>query len=862
MKRELGLACVMVFAIYGAGGLVYGAAAATGDSQATFSPQTEQPSTGTVPKSAYPLPPAGPAERRKAGFPIAGFLLLPEFGASVGYDDNVFATPDSEKEDELAIFSPSLVMKSDWRRNRLKLSAGGDLGRYRRYKSENYNDYYADSSGALDLPHGVNLFGGAGYDHNHEARTSPDAVNGLKPTTYGNTHVFAGLAFGVDKVHVRIGTNMNRLNFSNVPSSSGEIINDDRDRSSLQAGARVSYIFNQQLHPFLQGNYDRRLYDTRVDQYGFMRSSNGYRLVGGLAFNFRPNLEGEVMGGYMRQKYADPRFSAVSRPDFGIRVGWRRSAGATLSAFVDRRIEESTVPGSSGYVSTRAGLNLERALTSKWSVNAHTAVMDNDYTNSGRIDRVIDAGAGLSYQLGRHLSVALDYRLLNRDSTDPAADFFSNQVFLSFRSLLYPLPTPPYTPVLGAGKAPAEDLIMSGLYLGVQTGYGSLDTQLSGARGEGTETAQYGSTGASSALFAGYGGMWGRWYLGLEGRGETSDADWTHTKPGGRVFSVDKDPGFGASLRGGYLLDTGALLFTSAGSEWTRFETHYQLDSTSPNVTAKDTVLGWRYGFGLDMPIASHAFVRMAYTYTTYNKYYVNYGDGIETFDNNEGVFHVGLGWLLEGYDMAAPAHRRVRVADASGFYAGGAVGYGAVNTPIHADQTQSSGPPTTLDADFSSQGMVTNVFAGYGLTLGHLYLGVEADTNLGKEDWSHARQQGGRSFSVDKKGGLSGSLRVGWELDSGTLLYVHYGWVRSKFHTTYIKGSNPDYWISRDEKSIGARYGLGVDVPLSRALFMRLDYSYTNYDPYQFTTAQSYPDTVRFDNNEALVKLGLGFRL
>ena len=828
-----------------------------------LSTQSERPATGTVPASAYPKPPPGPPGRKRAGWPVGSFLLLPELNARIGYDDNVFATPTNEKEDGLVIVSPSVSLKSNWRRNQLNLSAGSDLGRYRRYTSENYNDYYVDSSGRFDLTRRVNLFGGAGYSYNHEARTSPDAVSGTEPTVYTDTHAFAGSAFGLGRFAMRVGASASRLNFSNVPSSSGEIYNDDRDRDVAQAGGRLSYNLSARLHPFLQGNYDRRLYVTPTDQYGYRRDSNGYRVAAGLRFDFKPNLEGEALAGFMHQSYEDPGFDAVNAPDFGLRLGWRKSAVSSLGFFVDRRLEETTVPGSAGYISTRMGMNMERSLGPKWSVNAHAAVMNDAYQDIPRTDRVTDAGVGFAYQITRHVALEADYRLLNRNSDDPTADYFSNEVFVGVRSRLYPLASAPYTPVLGGrGKGPTEGLDISGLYFGAETGYGSLSSELSGARGEeGSESAEYGDTGASSELFAGYGFMHKRWYWGVEAHGDTSDADWSHEKPGGRIFSVEKHQGYGADARLGYMLNTGALLFTSLGGTWTQFETRYQLDPSSPYVRSDDTVFGRRYGLGVDVPVSSHMFVRMDYTYTDYNKYSVNYGSDSETFGNSEGLFRVGLGWMLAGHDISAP-QRRPRIAKAGGLYAGAAVGYGALNTPIHADQTQSSSPPTTLDADFSSRGMTTNVFAGYGFTLDHLYLGVEADTEIGKANWAHTREPSGRSFSVDKKGDLGVSLRVGWALDNGTLFYADVGRVRSKFHTTYIKGNNSAYWVSRDDKETGTRYGVGVDVPITQAFFLRLDYSYTHYNPYQFTTQQAYSDTVRFDNNEAMFKLGLGFRL
>jgi outer membrane immunogenic protein len=39
------------------------------------------------------------------------------------------------------------------------------------------------------------------------------------------------------------------------------------------------------------------------------------------------------------------------------------------------------------------------------------------------------------------------------------------------------------------------------------------------------------------------------------------------------------------------------------------------------------------------------------------------------------------------------------------------------------------------------------------------------------------------------------------------------------------------------------------------------MDYSYTDYDDYGFTTAHGSPDSMRFENAETLFRLGLGAR-
>jgi hypothetical protein len=41
----------------------------------------------------------------------------------------------------------------------------------------------------------------------------------------------------------------------------------------------------------------------------------------------------------------------------------------------------------------------------------------------------------------------------------------------------------------------------------------------------------------------------------------------------------------------------------------------------------------------------------------------------------------------------------------------------------------------------------------------------------------------------------------------------------------------------------------------------VRLDYTYTDYNSYSFVTSQGAADSIEFDNDESLFRLGLGIR-
>ena len=127
-----------------------------------------------------------PVEARQAQPSTAGVKAGPlaiDGSASVSetFSDNVFVTKNNKKADWITTVTPSLTASLGDEHNELNLRGGAILGRYSQFKTENYDDYYANGDGRLQVGTATTVFGGASYDWTHEFRESPDAVNGIRP---------------------------------------------------------------------------------------------------------------------------------------------------------------------------------------------------------------------------------------------------------------------------------------------------------------------------------------------------------------------------------------------------------------------------------------------------------------------------------------------------------------------------------------------------------------------------------------------------------------------------------------------------------------------------------------------------------
>jgi len=813
------------------------------------------------------------------GYRAGSFLVQPELAVSGVYDSNIFATRKDEVEDGVMVFSPDLNVKSEWERHKLDLDLGGAFGRYLSQHDEDYDDYWANLDGRYDYTDNSNVFGGLGYSHEHEDRGSPeDSQSGNEPTTFDSSRVHAGISHGLGKATLRMGGTYEQLEFADA----GLLTNTDRSRDLIGAGLRLSYALHPQYTVFGQGVWDKREYDERADDNGFQRDSDGYRADAGVQATLSNRLKGEAYLGYLRQDYEDTRFSSVSAVDLGGSLNWRATPRTTLSLELDRSLEETTLAGSSGYLYTSLAGTVQHKFAPRMNINAGISVAEADYQTLDRNDAYYTAQVGMRYYIAPGYYLGAEYRILTRNSdtrmdvNNPASpqeldDYARNQFFLTLGTMLYPVKPGAYWDMPSRETLLPAAIQWPGLYTGLQLGHDTLNLHTRGGRDMGVDVSEFSHSDASAGLFAGYGVTLDRWYAALEGEYEDSRATIYHNKSklSSRTLDLAKDRSYGIALRAGYRLATGPLLYGRLGVVRTDFDAYTTVNErTAFAFDDKRTETGVRLGLGSDIPVSHHLFVRLDYSVTDYDDFdgsLIDSNDLLQTenFAPREDLFRVGLGWQMGDLGDAS----RNRQVEYTGLYAGTHIAHGAVQSEASGSHNDGNSPPTdpgpySFVGDFGDDSAATaGVFLGYGGSRNHFYAGLEGEIEDSNAGWNHQRSPTGRDFSVEKMGTLGISLRGGYILDNGSLLYARVGTARTRFNTTWAKGNNTLNNVDRDDAVSGVRLGMGAELPISRSAFTRLDYSYTDYDSYSFVTSHAEADSMTFDNSETLFRLGLGMR-
>ncbi|MBK0398480.1 outer membrane beta-barrel protein [Limibaculum sp. M0105] len=764
-------------------------------------------------------------------------------GVTVGemYNDNIFATENDKQGDFITVIQPFVTINGGNETARVRLSASGDIGLHARETGENYEDFLVGGEGRVNLGAETFIFGGADYAWEHEPRTSPDDENGTRPTPYTEGSAFVGVSHDEGRVGIRVGANMRRLDFGNVPSASppGFIDNNDRDRLMGEFGGRVAYDIGNDRALFVQGLYDMRHYKQAVDDQGYERDSDGIQAAVGVSGDLGP-VRGEVLVGVLSQNYEDPAFSATTVPDFGGKVTWRPGPRTTVTGLVDRTIEETTLAGSSGYVSTAAGLDVSHRVAPDLSVVGYAFLTKNDYRESSRTDYVTEIGGGLRYYLTPNVFLGGDYSFAQRSSDVAGQDYDEHTFMLSLGATL------DAAYAVNEGFASGTD---GGFYGGVQFGHGTLTTALDGQRGgggTGALAADFAGAGVLGGPFIGYRADVGNILLGVELDGDYGDAEWAHSS--NRDFSVRRKDSIGGSAIVGFRTRNDVLLYGRAGAVGTSFETSY--GNGLIEVSDTERRLGLRGGIGAEFLIGNGFSGRMEYLLTSYGDYDYGLTATEDNLANMESIARVGLVYSLGEHDAPAP-----QPADFTGFYVGARVGHGTLLTDTSGERTSGMGVTTLRETTQGSGGVNGGIFAGYGHAFDEFYVGAEIEGELSTSNWNIDRDPNGRLFSAEKKGLVGAMLKGGYIVNDAILVYAKGGVVNSWFDADYSFGGAS---ASRSRSDTGIRVGGGIEFPVTDKLHVNLDYTHTSYDSF---TVDYGAGTERFEPSENQFSVGLSYR-
>ena len=379
-----------------------------------------------------------PVDYQAPGVRAGSFTLNP--GAEIAWEDNdnIFYLNKNEISDNIFHFRPYLNANSDWSRHELNFSAFADDATYDDFGSQDYTDWLVSLDGRIDVKRGSAFNYKASYLSLHEDRSNPDSRQSVEPTEFDVSGVDLDYTHNFNRMFATLGFTYADTDYKNGKNLAGDVVdNNDRDRSRDAWLLRLGYNYSERSAVFVSYEGNNTDYDDKFDRNGFERSSDGYDIRGGVAWDMTGTITGDLYLQYISQDYDDPRFKKVDGFGVGANLDWTPTQLTSVTIKFANGPQETTQTDTSGYYSSLYSARVQHELRRNILLNARLSYTDNNYKyegdseNSLRDTDVTRAGVGISWLMSRNFNLSGGYVFETQNANDDYFEYSTNRWFIT-----------------------------------------------------------------------------------------------------------------------------------------------------------------------------------------------------------------------------------------------------------------------------------------------------------------------------------------------------------------------------------------------------------------------------------------------
>jgi hypothetical protein len=365
------------------------------------------------------------------GMKAGGFTLYPRVTVEAVHDDNIYAVATGEQSDVIWRVKPEVAARSNWSRHAVGAFASASVNRYADFDTENTEEYTLGFNGRLDVERGSYISASAQWQALTEPRTAITAGTPAgataKPVEY---YLWSGNLTGVKEFNrLRLTGKLDTKKFDYDDQGSLTFNQNNRDRDEFYYGGKAEYAVSPDTAVFASLVGNTKEYDTAVAG----RDSDGYVATVGANFDLSQAVRGELEAGYMSQSYDNPLYGDIDGLSAKGRVEWFPTELTTLNVAGSRSIEESTAPGSQGYLANSVSVGVDHELLRNVLLAANASYGKDKYEGVDRDDKRTGFNASAAYLLNRNVGLFLTYTYLKQESSGTAkgSSFTDNKLAAS-----------------------------------------------------------------------------------------------------------------------------------------------------------------------------------------------------------------------------------------------------------------------------------------------------------------------------------------------------------------------------------------------------------------------------------------------
>ncbi len=376
------------------------------------------------------------------GVRIGTFFLYPSLAGGFGYSSNVF-NDASNLTDYFYSISPQIKFQSAWARHALNLSLDSKGFWYSNQVGENRTEWNLSADGRIDFMRGSDISAQAHTTRQSEPRGT-DTTGGLQtgepaePTQLSRTGLGAEFNHTLNRVRVSLGASLEQIDYDDtpcvvacVPPIPPVINNDDRDRTVVDLTAKAAVEVSADTAVFIRGRISDHDFEAELDDDGFNRDSSSFGVDGGFEFSMTHVLVGELFAGYTVRSYDDANFVETAGLELGAGLKWFPSMLTTISFDGGRSIEDTSIAGASGYVSTRGQVGIDHELLRNVIFSGRLGYENAEYQEVVRNDDTLRGAVSGRFLINNHMHFDAGWEFVDRSSNAAGFEYTTGQFSLS-----------------------------------------------------------------------------------------------------------------------------------------------------------------------------------------------------------------------------------------------------------------------------------------------------------------------------------------------------------------------------------------------------------------------------------------------
>jgi len=359
------------------------------------------------------------------GTRLGGFNLNAELNLGIASTDNLFADVSGAEEDDMIYsVSPWARLSSGWSRHALAVEGGATFKSHQDFSSEDADTHFVRGVGRLDIGSNSSLTGVAGFAHEVESRTDPDAALLGDPVEYDRTDLSIIASHTFNRFRITAEAAQSEQDFDGVVDSF-------RDNDETVLRGRVEAELTPRIGLVFQASADERDYDNTPGL-----NSEGQTYLAGATINFTDLMRGELTVGQFERDY--DAFGSTEGLAVDAELEWYITRLTTITLNASRNAED--VVGANSflpYIEAEAGVRVDHELLRNVILTGAVQLGQREYDVVDRDDEFFYGELGVDYLMNRRVALNARFRHDEVESSGAAAyrDYEVNtlSVGLSFR---------------------------------------------------------------------------------------------------------------------------------------------------------------------------------------------------------------------------------------------------------------------------------------------------------------------------------------------------------------------------------------------------------------------------------------------